>query len=376
MDKRVVNAALPRIATISRRLTDNWRTAIPLLALLVLIPAWGSHPSTPVVVVLDLFLAGAVLAAVFHAEVIAERVGEPYGSLVLAVAVTVIEVGLIVTLMVAGGDETETLARDTVFAAVMITCNGIVGLAILTAALRERLAVFNAEGSATAFATVITLATLSLVLPTFTTSTSGPEFSSSQLAFAAVASLALYVLFLVVQTVRHRSHFLPEDDGEAADEHDGPEPTRAEALRSFGLMLVSLVAVVGLAKTSSGAIEDGVKSIGAPQSAVGVVIALLVLMPETLAATRNARRGRVQISFNLGYGSAMASIGLTIPVIALASIWLSGPLVLGLGSTQIVLLVLTALVSSLTLLPGRATLQEGGVHLILLAAFLFLAFNP
>ena len=340
----------------------------------MLIPAWGSHPSTPVVVVLDLFLAGAVLAAVFHAEVIAERVGEPYGALVLAVAVTVIEVGLIVTLMVAGGDETETLARDTVFAAVMITCNGIIGISILAAALRERLAVFNAEGSATAFATVITLATLSLVLPTFTTSASGPEFTSSQLAFAAVASLALYVLFLVVQTVRHRSHFLPEDEEAMAEDHG--TPTRAAALRSFGLLLVSLVAVVGLAKVSSGAIEDGVKSIGAPQSAVGVVIALLVLMPETLASTRNARRGRVQISFNLGYGSAMASIGLTIPVIALASIWLEGPLVLGLGSTQIVLLVLTALVSSLTLLPGRATLQEGGVHLILLAAFLFLAFNP
>ncbi|HYH54337.1 MAG TPA: hypothetical protein VD761_09415 [Solirubrobacterales bacterium] len=345
-----------------------------MLALLVLVPAWGSDPSTPVVVVLDLFLAGAVLAAVVHAEVIAERVGEPYGALVLAVAVTVIEVGLIVTLMVAGGPETETLARDTVFAAVMITCNGIIGISILTATLRDRLAVFNPEGSATAFATVITLATLSLVLPTFTTGASGSEFTASQLAFAAVASLALYALFLVVQTVRHRSHFLPEDE-EVMEEH-GPPPTRAKALLSFGLLLASLVAVVGLAKVSSGAIEDGVKSIGAPQSAVGVVIALLVLMPETLSATRNARRDRVQISFNLGYGSAMASIGLTIPVIAVASIWLEGPLVLGLGSTQIVLLVLTALVSSLTLLPGRATLQEGGVHLILLAAFLFLAFNP
>jgi Ca2+:H+ antiporter len=355
------------------RVTDNWRTLVPLLALVVLVPAWGSHPATWVVVVLDLFLAGAVLAAVFHAEVIAERVGEPFGSLVLAVAVTVIEVGLIVTLMVAGGDETETLARDTVFAAVMITCNGIIGISILVAALRSRLAVFNAEGSATAFATVITLATLSLVLPTFTTSKTGPEFSASQLAFAAVASLALYLLFLVVQTIRHRSHFLPEGEEEA--EHGEP-PSRSVALRSFALLVVSLVAVVGLAKTSSGAIEDGVKSIGAPQSAVGVVIALLVLMPETLSATRNARRGRTQISFNLGYGSAMASIGLTIPVIALASIWLEGPLVLGLGSTQIVLLVLTALVSSLTLLPGRATLQEGGVHLILFAAFLFLAFNP
>jgi Ca2+:H+ antiporter len=354
-------------------LADNWRTVVPLLALAVTALTWGSDPAAPVVVVIDLFLAGAVVTAVVHAEVIARRVGEPYGALILAVAVTVIEVGLIVTLMVAGGDGTETLARDTVFAAVMITCNGIIGLSILAAALRERLATFNPEGSATAFATVITLATLCLVLPTFTTSATGPEFSSSQLAFAAVASIALYVLFLVVQTVRHRSHFLPEG-GEA--EHEGPPPSRAAAVRSFALLLVALVAVVGLAKTSSAAIEDGVKSIGAPQSAVGVVIALLVLAPETLSAFRNARRGRVQISFNLGFGSAMASIGLTIPVIAIASIWLEGPLVLGLGSTQTVLLVLTGLVGSLTLVTGRATLQEGGVHMIILAAFLFLAFNP
>lgn len=342
----------------------------------MLIPAWGSHPSTPVVVILDVFLAGAVIAAVYHAEVIAERVGEPFGSLVLALAVTAIEVGLIVTLMIAGGDSTATLARDTVFAAVMITCNGIIGLSILTAALRDRLAVFNAEGSATAFATVVTLATLTLVLPTFTESRSGSEFSGSQLAFAAVASLSLYALFLLVQTVRHRGHFLDAEGDVAAIGDHGPPPTNQAALRSFGLLLVSLVAVVGLAKTSSGAIEDGVRLIGAPQSAVGVVIALLVLMPETLAATRNARRGRVQIAFNLGYGSAIASIALTIPAIALASIWLDGPLILGLDSTQLVLLTLTGAVSALTLLPGRATLQEGGIHLILLVAFVFLAFNP
>lgn len=353
---------------------DIWPTVVPVLALLVLAATWGTHPATAVVVFVDLFLAGAVIAAVFHAEVIAERVGEPFGSLVLAVAVTVIEVGLIVTLMVAGGDKTGTLARDTVFSAAMITCNGAVGLAIVIAALRERYASFNAEGSATAFATVITLATLTLVLPTFTQSKSGPEFSGSQLAFAGVASVALYLLFLVVQTSRHRSQFLPAGETEAPAH--GPPPSRAAALRSFGLLAVALVAVVGLAKVSSGAIESGVKSIGAPQSAVGVVIALLVLAPETFAAARNARRGRVQVSFNLGFGSAMASIGLTIPTIAIASIWLEGPLVLGLGSTQIVLLGLTAVVGALTLLPGRATLQEGAIHLIILVAYLFLAFNP
>ncbi len=348
---------------------------VPALALVALAATWGTHPAVPIVVLIDIFLAGSVIAAVYHAEVIAERVGEPFGSLVLAVAVTVIEVGLIVTLMVAGGDKTGTLARDTVFSAVMITCNGVVGISILIGALRERHARFNAEGSATAFATVITVATLSLVLPNFTEGGSAAEFSASQLAFAGVASLALYGLFLVVQTGSHRSHFLPvgEEDGVA---HEGPPPTRRAALRSFGMLLVALVAVVGLAKVSSGAIEDGVKSIGAPQSAVGVVIALLVLAPETFAAARTARRGRVQISLNLGFGSAMASIALTIPAIAIASIWLSGPLLLGLGATQMVLLALTAVVGALTLLPGRATMQEGGIHLVILAAYLFLAFNP
>jgi Ca2+:H+ antiporter len=358
------------------------------VALVALAATWGSHPAVVVVVIIDLFLVGAVLAAVHHAEVIAHRVGEPYGSIVLAVAVTVIEVALIVTLMISGGSEAETLARDTVFAAVMITCNGIVGISILTAALRSRVASFNAEGSATAFATVITLTTLCLVLPNFTTSTTGPEFSGSQLVFAALASVSLYVLFLFVQSVRHRGLFLHVEEGEVptnasdenvaveVDDFHGEPPTKRETLQSLALLLVALVAVVGLAKTSSHAIEEGVKSIGAPASAVGVVIALLVLMPETLTAWRNARRGRVQISFNLAYGSAMASIGLTIPAIAVASIWLDGPLVLGLGSTQIGLLSLSAIVGALTLLPGRSTLQEGGVHLIIFAAFVFLAFNP
>jgi Ca2+:H+ antiporter len=314
-----------------------------------------------------------VLAAVHHAEVIAHRVGEPFGSLVLAVAVTVIEVGLIVTLMVSSSDETSTLARDTVFAAVMITTNGIVGISLLVGALRGGVAEFNAEGTATAFATVLTLSVLTLVLPSFTTSAPGGEFSGSQLAFAAVASIALYGLFVFIQTVRHRDYFLPRDAG--PDDHAGP-PSDREALTSFALLVLGLVAVVGLAKVESPAIEDAVASIGAPQSAVGVVIALLVLAPETLAAVRNARRNRVQTSFNLAMGSAMASIGLTVPAIAVASIWLDGPLELGLQSTQLVLLAITAVVGALTVLPGRATLQEGGVHIVLFAAFVYFALNP
>jgi Ca2+:H+ antiporter len=230
-------------------MTARWTVVVPLLALAALALAWGSDPEGVVVIVVGMFLAGSVLAAVHHAEVVAHRVGEPFGSLVLAVAVTVIEVALIVTLMVSGGDETSTLARDTVFAAVMITCNGIVGLSLLLGALRDGVASFNAEGAGTALATVSTLATLCLVLPTFTTSAPGPEFSSAQLAFAAVASLSLYGLFVVVQTVRHRDYFLPE--GADEDEHAEP-PSNRTALISLGLLVASLVAVVGLPRPSRG----------------------------------------------------------------------------------------------------------------------------
>jgi Ca2+:H+ antiporter len=343
---------------------------LPPLALVVLALTWGSTPPTVVLVAVGVLLAASVLAAVHHAEVIAHRVGEPFGSLVLAVAVTVIEVGLIVTLMVSESEGNETLARDTVFAAAMITCNGILGLCVLIGAIRARFASFNAEGTASALATVATLAVLTLVLPTFTTSAPGPEFTSAQLAFAGVASVALYGLFVFVQTVRHRDYFVAEEAEHAA------APSDREALISLALLVAGLVAVVGLAKVESKAIEDAVTSLGAPKSAVGVIIALLVLAPETLAAVRNAARGRMQTSLNLALGSAMASIGLTIPAIAIASIWLDGPLVLGPDSTQIVLLTITVLVGALTVLPGRATVQEGGVHLVLFAAFVFLAVNP
>lgn len=361
----------------------SWTVVAPVVALAVLAVTWGRDLPTPVAAAVAAVLGVAVLAAVHHAEVVAHRVGEPFGSLLLAVAVTVIEVGLIVTLMVGGGPETATLARDTVFAAVMISVNGIVGLSLLLAALRRDLVLFNAEGSGAALATVATLATVCLVLPTFTTSQRGPEFTGSQLTFAAVASLVLYAMFVVTQTVRHRDFFLPvpveadstrgagDDDGQHAD-----PPSARQAGTSGGLLVAALVAVVGLAKTLSPSIEAAVEAVGFPLSFVGVVIALLVLLPETLAAGRAAQRDRTQISLNLAFGSAMASIGLTIPAIAVLSVFLDGPLLLGLGSTQMVLLALTVVVGVLTVVPGRATRLQGGVHLILLASFLFLAVNP
>ncbi|WP_330340712.1 calcium:proton antiporter [Streptomyces sp. NBC_00557] len=361
-----------------RSLTPPWTSLVPVLAVVLLALTWGRALPGAMIALVILVLAGSVLAAVHHAEVVAHRVGEPFGSLVLAIAVTVIEVALIVTLMADGGAKSSTLARDTVFAAVMITCNGVVGLCLLVASLRHRIAVFNAEGTGAALATVATLATLSLVLPTFTTSKPGPEFSSLQLTFAALSSLILYGLFVATQTVRHRDYFLPiTRQGEVitAEEHATP-PSARTARISLGLLALALIGVVGLAKGVSPAIESGVAAAGLHQAVVGVIIALLVLLPETIAALRSARRDRVQTSLNLALGSAMASIGLTIPSVALASVWLSGPLVLGLSPTHMLLLALTVVVSSLTVVPGRATPLQGGVHLVVFAAYLELAINP
>ncbi|WP_433366402.1 calcium:proton antiporter [Actinoplanes sp. CA-142083] len=356
----------------------RWTRSVPVVAIVALILTWGRDLPPPLVVVVALLLGGAVLAAVHHAEVVAHKVGEPFGSLVLAVAVTIIEVALIVTLMISGGEKTQSLARDTVFAAVMITCNGLLGLSLLVGAARRHVAVFNSEGTGGAFATVIMIATLSLVLPSFTTSRPGPQFSPAQLGFAAVTSLALYALFVTVQTRRHRDYFLPiTTAGEVIDEEEHLDPpSNRAALTSLGLLLVALIGVVGLAKGVSPAIEKVVVDLGMPQAVVGVAIALLVLLPETIAAVRAAARDRVQTSLNLAVGSAMASIGLTIPVIAIAMIWLPGPLLLGLGGTQMVLLALTVGVGTLTIVPGRANVLQGGVHLSLLAVFLFLAASP
>ncbi|KQV77937.1 ionic transporter y4hA [Nocardioides sp. Root122] len=381
----------------------SWTTVTPILAGVALVPAWFAHPESAVLLsLLAVLLVGAVLAAVHHAEVVAHRVGEPYGSLLLAVAVTIIEVGLIVTLMVTTDKDTAGLARDTVFAAVMITVNGIVGISLLVGALKHHLAVFNPEGTGAALATVIALAVVCLVLPSVTTSQPGPEFTGAQLAFAAIASLTLYGMFVFTQTIRHRDFFLPVTSaqhsplvadnpaqvgsgGSGGFEHEPVDldedghadpPTNRAALTSLALLVLSLVAVVGLAKIESPAIESGVAALGFPNAVVGVVIALLVLAPETIAAVRAATRNRVQVSLNLALGSAMASIGLTIPAIAIASIWLDGPLELGLNQLQTVLLVLTAAVAILTVVPGRAKPLQGGVHLVLLAAFLFLTIAP
>lgn len=353
-----------------------WSVLLPIAALALL--AWPSDSSPGIgrLAVIGTCLVAAVMAAVHHAEVVAHRVGEPFGTLLLAVAVTVIEVALIVSLMLAGGESTVALARDTVFAAIMIVCNGVVGLCVLVGGLRHRVVLFRVEGTSPALAVLVALSTLTLVLPTFTTSTPGPTFSVAQLAFAGLVSLLLYGAFVFVQTVRHRDYFLPVDtDADDRSGHAEPPPTWVAGV-SGALLMACLVAVVGLAKALAPSIEAGVRAAGAPQAVVGVIVAMLVLLPETWAAVRAAARNRLQTSLNLALGSGLASIGLTIPVVAVLSLWFPHPLTLGLAPKETVLLMITFLVGTLTLASGRATVLQGAVHLVLFVVFLFLAVVP
>ena len=354
----------------------SWIWILPVVALPLAGIAYAWPPGTALAVVCAAVLIGAVLASVHHAEVVAHRLGEPMGTLILAVAVTVIEAALIVSMMLTGGANAAAVPRDTIFSAIMIICNGAVGLCVIAGSLKHHAQSFRLEGASSAFATLIALATLSLVLPVFTTSVPGPDyFSRSQLAFAAAASLALWITFVFVQTVRHRDYFLPPEG--AADESTHAQPPSARmAWTSFGLLLVSLVAVIGLAKTLSPTIERGIASAGLPPSVIGIVIALLVLLPETVAAYNAARADRLQTSLNLALGSALASIGLTIPVVALFSILLDMPLQLGLTPKDIVLLALTFAVGTITLGSGRTNVLHGAIHLLIFAAFLLLAVVP
>jgi Ca2+:H+ antiporter len=320
-------------------------------------------------------LFGAVIAAVHHAEVVAHRVGEPFGTLVLAVAVTVIEASLILSMMFAGGDDMATLPRDTIYAAVMIICTGVVGLCVLVGGLVHHEQSFRAEGAGAGLAALIVMTALTLLLPTFTTSTSVGTYSTTQLSFVAVASAVLWAIFVFIQTVRHRDYFIPVVGAADLEMHAEP-PTIRAAWTSFGLLFFSLVTVVGLAKALSPTIEHAVAVAGAPRAVVGIVIAMLVLLPEAWAAARAARADRLQTSMNLAVGSALASIGLTIPVVVVAAIAFGLPLVLGLGPKDLALLAVTFLVSSVTLGSGRTHMMQGAVHLVLFAAFLFLALVP
>src|SRR5580704_4259332 len=322
--------------------------------------------------VLLVILFGTVFAAVHHAEVIAERIGEPYGTLLLTLAVTVIEVALIATIML-GEKAVTTLARDTVFAVVMIVCNGLVGVCILAGGLRYREQDIQVSGSSLYLSVLSVLATMTLIMPNFTLTTPGPVLSASQLGFDSVVTILLYGVFLYTQTVRHRDYFVA---GAAAANHDGPPPSNRTIVLSTGLLLISLLAVVLLAKKFSQVVDAAAALIGAPPAFAGILVALLILLPEGVAAIAAARRNDLQKSINLALGSSLATIGLTIPAVAVAAYELDMQLVLGLPPQEMVLLALTLLLSLMTLGSGRTNILFGLVHLVVFAVFIFLVFVP
>jgi Ca2+:H+ antiporter len=321
--------------------------------------------------VLLIILFGTVFAAVHHAEMIAHRIGEPFGTLLLTLSVTIIEVALIATLML-GEHEVPTLARDTVFAVVMIVCNGLVGICIFIGGLRYREQDFQLTGANLYLSVLFVLATISLVMPNYTLTTPGPVYSEAQLEFVSVVTMLLYGVFLYIQTVRHRDYFVGQSDGK-----DEGVPISGRMLGlSVVLLLVSLCGVVLLAKKFSLVVDAAAAAIGAPPAFAGVVVALLILLPESVSAVDAARKNDLQKSINLALGSSLATIGLTIPAVASVAILTGQPLELGLAPKEEVLLALTLLVSVITLGTGRTTVLQGMVHLLIFAVFLFFAIVP
>ena len=315
------------------------------------------------------------MAAVHHAEVIAHRIGEPFGTLVLAVAVTIIEVSLIVSIMLSGSPDTVTLARDTVFAAVMIILTGIIGLCLLFGGVRYREQVFGKHAVSAALVTLTAITVLTLVLPNFTTTVAGPQYSQSQLIFVAIVTLVLYLSFVLVQAIRHRDYFLPQEHEEDEDSHATP-PTKGVALTSTLFLLLCLGVVVLLAKVLSPTIEAGIAEAGAPKSLLGVIVALVILLPEGVAALRAARKNRLQTSLNLALGSALASIGLTIPAVAAVSVFGGFPVSLGIDLKSMVLLGLSLFTIMLSFGTGRTNILQGIVLVLIFAVYLFTTIVP
>lgn len=357
-----------------------WATTSPILGLIFLAVGILAPPSTFIDILLVIGLTISVISAVHHAEVIAHRVGEPYGTLVLALAVTAIEVALIVSMMLAGGNQAGTfgLARDTVFAAVMIILNGIIGFSLLAGSRKHRTQKYQIHSITGALVTLTAIVSLTLVLPNFTSSSQGPTYSNTQLVFVAIVTLVLFVAFTVFQTIDHRDYFLPLIDGKPADESAGDvhKPGRDETTSSLALLLLALAVVVIAAKKLAPTLEQGLEAVGAPRAVVGIVIAMIVLLPEGVAAVRAALNDRVQTSLNLAAGSAIASIGLTIPTVAVVALVMGWPLELGLDKKSSVLLFISLFITSISLRTGKTNKLLGTVHITLLATYLFLSFVP
>jgi Ca2+:H+ antiporter len=359
--------------------TPVWSWFLPLAGLALFVFAtevgfgenFASNPlGIAIAILLVPLLLGAVFAAVYHAEEVAFVTGEPVGTLVLTMAVTVIELALIVSLMLTG-KAAPTLVRDTVFSVVMIITTGLVGTCLLVGGIRYREQTFDVMSAKIYLAMLTVLTTLSIILPNYTSSAPGRFYSTSQLAFMSLAIVALYAVFVFTQTVRHRDYF--------SGDHAPPDPDASSGRKiiiSTLFLCIALGAVVLIAKLFAIEVNVGVAAVGAPPGVSGVIIAAIVLLPESIAAVRAACRDDLQKSLNLTLGSSLATIGLTIPAIAVANIILEKPLVLGLDQRDLALVVMTLAASILTFGTGRTNVLFGFLHLVIFGTFLFFAFVP
>lgn len=355
------------------KLLYKWTITLPLLACTLYLSG-NIHNSVLFEVLAGFLLIGSVMSAVHHSEIVAHRVGEPYGTIILAIAITIIEVGVIISLMVSGGNEAVSLARDTVYAATMLILNGIVGLCLFMGGLKHHEQTFSKHSVTIALVSLVSIIVFTLILPTFTKSVAGPIYSTSQLLFASVACILIYTSFIFAQTVRHREYFLTKDD--QSDKSHSQRVTNRDFVLSIIFLLVSLTIVVLLAKTLSPRIESIILSYHLPKTLVGIVIATIILLPEGIAAVNAARNNKLQTSLNLALGSALASIGLTIPAVSIVCYFLEIKLVLGLDYLSIVLLMLSVITVMLSLNSGRSNIVYGTVLLVNLVAFIYLIVFP
>ncbi len=355
------------------KLLYQWTISLPLLACLLFFSGY-IYDSVTFQIIAGFLLIGSVMSAVHHSEIIAHRVGEPYGTIILAVAITIIEVSVIVSLMISGGEEAKSLARDTVYAATMLILNGIVGLCLFIGGLKHHEQTYSKHSVTIALVSLVSIIMFTLILPTFTKSISGPYYSSSQMLFASVACILIYISFIFAQTIRHREYFLTDEQN--TNSTDKPLVTKRSLITSVAFLLVSLTIVVLLAKTLSPSIEEIIVSYNLPKTLVGIVIASIILLPEGIAAIIAARKNRLQTSLNLALGSALASIGLTIPVVSIVCHFYNIQIILGLDYLSILLLMLSVLTVMLSLNSGRSNVVYGTVLLVNLMAFVYLIVYP
>ena len=326
---------------------------------------------------IGLWLLGAVVLSAFavvrHADVLAAKLGEPCGTLVLTLSVISIEVMMIGAAMTTADNTGSPVARDAMFAVVMIVLNGLVGATLLIGGLRYREQSYNLQGANAYLTMIVSLSVLGLVLPNFTIATHGPTFSPAQGIFLSVMSLGVYGVFLAVQTSLHRHYFLSPDS--KLDEHGEHEKSSRSVWYHALFLIAYLLPLVVLSKKLALPIQHGIEVMHAPKALVGFIVAMLVLSPESLSALRAALSNQLQRSVNLLLGSVLATIGLTIPAVLMIGLLTGHPVILGLDPPQMILLVLTLVVSIVTFTSGTTNVLLGAVHLLLFLAYLMVLFD-